>query len=184
MPDGIIQSRRSNGQKIELKWASNGQWTALRQAPGHRQLHAQKRHSPDIVANMSGHVALTEVGPAATTLNCRSSSPRFIGWFQSEAVAQGAWPPAAARLKRPVASCATEVSNATHTGHWLEMPLTGRFELRRMSAPDPLLPFELSEVQRQVAKVKRSFEATAHWQVVGAKAVAGALSWAIPLWIT
>jgi hypothetical protein len=44
MPDGIIQSRRSNGQKIELKWASNGQWTALRQAPGHRQLHAHCRH--------------------------------------------------------------------------------------------------------------------------------------------
>ena len=28
---------------------------------------------------------------------------------------------------------------------------------------DPLLPIEQSEVQRQVAKVKRSFEATAHW---------------------
>ena len=49
---------------------------------------------------------------------------------------------------------------------------------------DPLLPIEQSEVQRQVAKVKRTFKATAHWQVVGSKAVAGALSWAIPLWNT
>jgi len=39
--------------------------------------------------------------------------------------------------KRPVASCAAEVSQATHTSHWLEMPLNGRFELRRMSAHGP-----------------------------------------------
>jgi hypothetical protein len=37
-----------------------------------------------------------------STLNCRSSNPRFIGWFQSEAVAQEVCPLTAGRPKRPL----------------------------------------------------------------------------------
>ena len=40
MSDGITQTRRSNGQKIDLKWSPSGQWTDLRKAPDHRPLHA------------------------------------------------------------------------------------------------------------------------------------------------
>ena len=54
-----------------------------------------------------------------TTLNCRSSSPRLIGWFQSEAVAQGAWPLAAARPKRSSRIRPGYDRNGLVTGHRL-----------------------------------------------------------------
>ncbi|MGB5741852.1 MAG: hypothetical protein WBM65_05460 [Sedimenticolaceae bacterium] len=65
-----------------VKWSLVEPPPPLSPAMSQRLVYAQKRHSPDIVARVAGHVALTEVGPAATTLNCRSSGPRFIGWFQ------------------------------------------------------------------------------------------------------
>ena len=54
-----------------------------------------------------------------TTLNCRSSSPRFIGWFQSEAVAQDAWPLATGRPKRSSRIRPGYDRNGLVTGHRL-----------------------------------------------------------------
>jgi prolyl-tRNA editing enzyme YbaK/EbsC (Cys-tRNA(Pro) deacylase) len=42
--DGIIRSRRSNGQKIDLNWYRKGKVPAVRQAPDHQQLHALYGH--------------------------------------------------------------------------------------------------------------------------------------------
>lgn len=44
---------------------------------------------------------------------------------------------ASRRPEQTVASCAAEVSNETHTSHWVEMLQNGRLELWPLSAHDP-----------------------------------------------
>jgi hypothetical protein len=41
------------------------------------------------------------------------------------------------RPLRPLVCRAAQIGYAVHTGHWLEMPLNGRFRLRRMRTPRP-----------------------------------------------
>jgi len=68
--------------------------------------------------------AINEVGGGVegplSTLNCRSCSPRLIGWFQSEAVAQGAWPLATSRPKLPFSIWPGCDRNGSVTGHRAE----------------------------------------------------------------